>query len=125
METTAIRLRRIMEERGLKQRDILEKAAPYCEKYKIKLNKSDLSQFVNGKVVPGQWKLTILGMALGVSETWLMGYDVPMEREQPTPVTEDGLEDPLDKQLMEYVKKLTPDQKAFLLAQLKALIAQQ
>lgn len=125
METTAIRLRRIMEERGLKQRDILEKAAPYCEKYKIKLNKSDLSQFVNGKVVPGQWKLTILGMALGVSETWLMGYDVPMEREQPIPVTEDGLEDPLDKQLMEYVKKLTPDQKAFLLAQLKALIAQQ
>lgn len=125
METTAIRLRRIMEERGLKQRDILEKAAPYCEKYKIKLNKSDLSQFVNGKVVPGQWKLTILGMALGVSETWLMGYDVPMEREQPIPVTEDGLEDPLDKQLMEYVKKLTPDQKAFLLAQLKALIEQQ
>lgn len=125
METTAIRLRRIMEERGLKQRDILEKAAPYCEKYKVKLNKSDLSQFVNGKVVPGQWKLTILGMALGVSETWLMGYDVPMEREQPTPATEDGLEDPLDKQLMEYVKKLTPDQKAFLLAQLKALIAQQ
>lgn len=124
METTALRLRRIMEERGLKQRDILEKAAPYCEKYKIKLNKSDLSQFVNGKVVPGQWKLTILGMALGVSETWLMGYDVPMEREKPTPVTEDGLEDPLDKQLMEYVKKLTPDQKDFLLVQLKALTAQ-
>ena len=124
METTALRLRRIMEERGLKQRDILEKAAPYCEKYKIKLNKSDLSQFVNGKVVPGQWKLTILGMALGVSETWLMGYDVPMEREKPTPVTEDGLEDPLDKQLMEDVKKLTPDQKDFLLVQLKALTAQ-
>ena len=124
METTALRLRRIMEERGLKQRDILEKAAPYCEKYKIKLNKSDLSQFVNGKVVPGQWKLTILGMALGVSETWLMGYDVPMEREKPTPVTEDGIEEPLDKQLMEYVKKLTPDQKDFLLVQLKALTAQ-
>ena len=124
METTALRLRRIMEERGLKQRDILEKAAPYCEKYKIKLNKSDLSQFVNGKVVPGQWKLTILGMALGVSETWLMGYDGPMEREKPTPVTEDGLEDPLDKQIMEYVKKLTPDQKDFLLVQLKALTAQ-
>ena len=47
-----------------------------------------------------------------------------MEREKPTPVTEDGLEDPLDKQLMEYVKKLTPDQKDFLLVQLKALTAQ-
>lgn len=79
-ETTSSRLKFIMEQRGLKQIDILRLSEPYCEKYKVKLGKSDLSQFINGKVVPGQWKLTILGLALNVSEGWLMGLDVPITR---------------------------------------------
>lgn len=91
-ENTATRLQTLMDQRGLKQADILRLARPYCEKYKIKLGKSDLSQFVNGKVEPGQWKITILSLALNVSEAWLMGLDVPMERQTPTPVAEDGLE---------------------------------
>ncbi|MBE6722758.1 MAG: repressor LexA [Ruminococcaceae bacterium] len=81
--TTSERLKQIISERNLKQADILAAAKPYCKQYGIKLNKSDLSQFVNGKVEPGQWKLTILGLALNVSETWLMGLDVPMERNTP------------------------------------------
>ena len=79
-QTTAQRLKQIMAERNLRQSDILEKAQPFCNMYHIKLGKSDLSQFENGKVVPGQWKLTILGLALNVSEAWLMGFDVPMQR---------------------------------------------
>lgn len=77
---TSTRLKEIMLQRGLKQADIIRMAQPYCQKYQTKLGKSDLSQFVSGKVVPGQWKLTILGLALNVSEGWLMGHDVPMER---------------------------------------------
>ena len=68
-----------MSARHLKQIDILNLAKPYCEKYGVKLNRNDLSQYVNGKVEPGQTKLTVLGKALGVSEPWLMGYDVPMD----------------------------------------------
>ena len=79
--TTAQRLRQIMSERGLKQVDILNLASPFCTKYNIKLQRNDLSQYVNGKVEPGQEKLTILGLALNVNEAWLMGYDVPMLRE--------------------------------------------
>lgn len=78
--TTSERLNQIMRERNLKQVDILEAAKPYTEKYGIKLNKNDLSQYVSGKNEPGQRKLTILGLALNVSETWLMGYDVSRER---------------------------------------------
>ena len=74
---TSVRLKQIMSERGLKQVDILRMCAPLCEKYGIKLNKNDLSQYVSGKVSPGQDKLTILGQALGVDEVWLMGYDSP------------------------------------------------
>lgn len=72
----------------------------------------------------------LLADVLHCSPAYLMGWDEENSlsdenKNKPTPVTEDGLEDPLDKQLMEYVKKLTPDQKAFLLAQMKALIEQQ
>ena len=79
-ESTATRLKRLLAERGLKQVDIIEKAEPFCKKYGIKLTKSDLSQYVSGKVAPGQDKLSIIGMTLDVSEAWLMGYDVPMKR---------------------------------------------
>ena len=78
--STAERLQQLIRDRGIKQADILAAAQPYCERYGVKLNKSDLSQFVNGKSNPGQWKLTVLALALNVSEAWLMGLDVPMER---------------------------------------------
>lgn len=79
-EYTSIRLKEIMTQRNLKQVDILEMVQPYCKKYDIKMNKSHISQYVSGKVEPSQDKLVILGMALNVSEAWLMGFDVPKER---------------------------------------------
>ena len=78
--TTSERLRYIMKNRDLKQVDILTKCKPFCEKYNIRLAKNDLSQYVSGKVEPKQDKLSILGLALDVSEAWLAGYDVPMKR---------------------------------------------
>lgn len=71
---TSNRLKQIMKERRLKQVDIIEMCKPFCLKYDVKLGKNDLSQYVSGKVQPGQEKLTILGLALNVSEAWLMGY---------------------------------------------------
>lgn len=79
--TTSDRLRQIMSDRNLKQIDIINLAKPYCEKYGIKLGRNDLSQYVSGKVEPGQYKLYVLGQALNVNEAWLMGYEVPMERD--------------------------------------------
>lgn len=81
--TTAARLKQIMQERNIKQVDILELCKPYCIKYNEKLGKSILSQYVSGSVEPGQVKLAILGLALNVNEVWLMGYDVPKERDTP------------------------------------------
>ena len=78
--STSDRLKYLMETRNLRQADILEKIQPLCERYGVKIPRNAISQYVTGKVLPKQDKLTILGMALGVSEIWLMGYDVPMER---------------------------------------------
>ena len=74
--TTSSRLKEIMSERNLRQVDILEMIAPYSKKMDIRLAKNDLSQYVSGKVEPSQEKLTLLSLALNVSEPWLMGYDV-------------------------------------------------
>lgn len=82
---TSLRLRQIMRDRNLRQIDIINASQPFCEKYGVKLGKNDLSQYVNGKTEPGQDKLTILGLALNVSETWLMGYDVPITKEPSIP----------------------------------------
>lgn len=79
-DTTANRLKQLMKEYGLRQVDILRRAEPFCREHDVKMNKSDISQYVSGKVEPSQEKLAILGMALNVQESWLMGLDVPKER---------------------------------------------
>lgn len=78
--TTAERLKQIMAERNIRQVEILNRCKPYCKEYNMTMGRSDLSQYVSGKFTPGQRKLAILALALNVSEAWLMGYDVPMER---------------------------------------------
>jgi putative phage repressor len=70
-----------MKDRELKQVDILRMCEPLCAKYHVRLEKNDLSQYVSGKVTPGSDKLGILGLALNVSEAWLMGLNVPIERD--------------------------------------------
>lgn len=84
---TSDRLLQIMKQRNLRQIDILNLTRPYCLQYDVKMNKSDISQYVSGKVEPNQDKLAVLGMALNLNEAWLMGYDVPMERMPNDPLT--------------------------------------
>ncbi len=110
MKTTADRLKEYMQDTGLRQVDIVEKCKPYCEKYGERLGKSDLSQYVSGKIRPGQRKLTILGMALNVNETWLMGLDVPRQRNA-APEGSDIKADQLDLELARLITSLTLDQK--------------
>lgn len=80
-ETTQQRLRQVMSERNLKQIDILNMSKKYQDKYNIKMSKSHLSQYVNGKSSPDQHKLYLLAKTLGVSEAWLLGYDVQKEND--------------------------------------------
>lgn len=72
---TSMRLKQIMQDRNLRQIDVLNLCKPYCKKYNVKLGRNDLSQYVSGKVEPGNDKLSVLAEALNVSEIWLMGYE--------------------------------------------------
>ncbi|MGS0657094.1 helix-turn-helix domain-containing protein [Staphylococcus arlettae] len=74
------RLKQALTNSGMKQVDVINKTKQYYEETGVKVSKTDLSQYVNGKTEPGQKKLYVLAKALNVSEAWLLGYDVPTER---------------------------------------------
>lgn len=117
--TTADRLKEIMATRKLRQVDILNMCQPFCQKYDVKLQKNDLSQYISGKYTPSQTKLTILGLALNVSESWLMGYDVPMGRYTKTSsadLTEDEAE------LVELYRSVPDDKKVLCLQMIKTAL---
>ena len=118
---TSQRLKQVMTARNMRQVDVLKAAEPFCNKYGVKLGKNDLSQYVSGKVEPRQDKLTILGLALGVSEAWLMGYDVSMERSV-TPTAEIG--DGRTKEYMELFQLLNADQQALIIHAIKGLLSE-
>lgn len=83
--TASDRLKQIMEERHLKQIDIQRLCAPFCDQFDVRIKRNDLSQWVNGKHQPTREKLSVLALALDVSEAWLTGYDVPMDRQTYVP----------------------------------------
>lgn len=78
---TSDRLRELMAEKNWKQVDIINNSKQFQEKLGVKLGKSALSQYVNGVQAPDQKKLALLALTFDVSEAWLMGYDVPRERD--------------------------------------------
>lgn len=78
-ETTAQRLNQLISESGLRQVEILEKSKPYQKELDVKMGKSALSQYISGKSNPDQDKLVLLAKTFGVSEAWLLGFDVPRE----------------------------------------------
>jgi repressor LexA len=71
-ESFSTRLRKALEMRGLKQIDLAEKTG---------LGKSAINHYVSGKYEAKQKALYLIAKALDVSEAWLMGYDVDIERD--------------------------------------------
>ena len=97
MATSTERINQIMKEKKLRQIDILNLAKPFQQKYNIKFSKSHLSQYVNGKSNPDNQKIFLLSKVFGVTEAWLLGYNVPRyERIENTgPQTPQGLKIPV------------------------------
>lgn len=96
-QTTQQRLNQLMSERNLKQVDILNMSLPLQKETGIKMSKSHLSQYVNGKSSPDQHKLYLLAKTLNVSEAWLLGYDVPKEDKENGVPTIESIYNQLDR----------------------------
>lgn len=71
MELFSQRLKEILEIKSLKQTDLAKMTG---------LDKSLISNYISGKYKAKSTNLYLIAKALNVSEPWLMGYDVPMER---------------------------------------------
>lgn len=71
VSNSAKRLGELMQILNIRQTDLVEKTG---------IPKSAMSMYLNGKREPRQDKLTAIAEAYNINETWLMGYDVPMER---------------------------------------------
>ena len=65
------RIREALLLRGMKQSDLVRLTG---------IGKSAISEYVSGKYVPKQNATYAIAKALNVSEAWLMGYDVPIQR---------------------------------------------
>ena len=114
-----------MNEKNLKQADVLRMSEPYQRKYNVRMRKNDISQYVSGKVEPGQQKLFILSKTLGVSIEWLMGLDVKREiRNEETEIEKknDAIADIILQlrrdaeffELVQEISKLSPEQRSAL-----------
>ena len=68
---TSERLKMAISNANIKQVDLVNKTG---------INRSAISRYISGEYEPKQTAIYKLARALNVSEMWLYGYDVPMER---------------------------------------------
>lgn len=72
MPSIADRMKQAMDIRQMKQTDLVRRTG---------IGKSSISTYLSGDYEPKQKNIYKMAVALDVSEAWLMGYDVPMERQ--------------------------------------------
>ena len=73
MDTIARRLQMALDIRNMKQSDLVETTG---------IGKSSISTYLSGKYEPKQRNIYKMANALNINEAWLMGEDVPMERDE-------------------------------------------
>ncbi len=95
--TTAKRIREGMELRGIKQSELAEKTG---------ISKGALSSYLSERYLPKQNNIFLIAKALNVSEAWLMGGDVPIERIPETQANAESSISASDTQLFSYFHQL-------------------
>ena len=80
-DTFANRLKKALDYNNMRPIDLANKT---------KISKTQISNYLKGTYKAKQDKLYLIAKALNVSEAWLMGFDVSMEREW-FPTDDDGL----------------------------------
>lgn len=82
-ELTAKRLQFALSEMGMKPQELADKSG---------VNKSSISQYVNGSHAPSNISSGKMGKILNVNPLWLMGFDVEMRKEISSKSAESDME---------------------------------
>lgn len=112
MESFSQRLKETLEMKNIKQTDLAKRTG---------LDKSLISNYVSGKYKAKSTNLYLIAKALNVSEAWLLGYDVPMEKETPTIIDESGRVN----EFVDLFAQLTEEQQSLVISQIKGILSNQ
>ena len=114
--TCAERIKKALYIKGMKQSDL-------CRLTKIP--KSALSQYISGAFVPKQDRIYLMAKALNVSETWLMGLDVPMERQvkKVSPSESDLTEE--ERMILDLFRRVPDDKQQLVLQMIRVALGNQ
>ena len=115
LEHCSKRIAKALSIRNMKQSEL-------CEKTKIP--KSAISQYLSGAFEPKQDRLHIIANALDVDPVWLMGYDVPMERQEKNSPNEPTLTEG-EQMVLELFRKIPEDRQAEALDLLRVALRMQ
>ena len=110
--TCSERLTEGLRKRGMKQADL-------CKATRIP--KSAISQYISGVYEPKQDRIHLISKALNVSEAWLMGYDVPMERKGPSSDEQKITEG--EQILLDLFRKIPEDKQQLVLQMIRAALS--
>lgn len=71
-----------MEERGLRQVDIVRMCEPLCSQHGVKISRAGVCQYLSGRNNPSRLKLAILSEVLDVDVAWLSGLSDQKEMDK-------------------------------------------
>ena len=112
-ESCAARLKMALSIRNMTQAEL-------CQKTKIP--KSALSEYIKGLYDPKQDRLLILSEALNVDPAWLMGYEVPMEKEGKKRSPHDPTLTEGEKLMLDLFRQIPENQQPVVLAMIRAAL---
>jgi transcriptional regulator with XRE-family HTH domain len=99
--------------RGMKQAELCKLA---------QVPKSSLSLYLSGAYEPKQNRIFDIAKVLNVSEAWLMGYDVPMEREEQKTTPEELKLNEGEKMLLELFRRVPAEKQELVLGMIRAAL---
>lgn len=114
-EKCSVRIAKALSIRGMKQSEL-------CEKTRIP--KSALSQYISGSFEPKQDRLFLMAQALDVDPVWLMGFDVPMEKEKKSSPSERQLTEG-EKILLDLFRRVPEESQQMVLKMIRAALGSQ
>lgn len=116
--TCADRIKTALLIKGIKQSEL-------CRLTKIP--KSALSQYLSGAYEPKQDRIYLISRALNVSEAWLMGLDVPMERQKSSSSDKVAEPDITEGEmiLLDLFRRVPEDQQKLVLQMIRAALGNQ
>ncbi|MBR4296105.1 MAG: helix-turn-helix domain-containing protein [Clostridia bacterium] len=114
--STSERLQEAMRIAHMKQADLARATG---------LSKGGISNYVTGRYEPKSDIVSKLAKALGVSEMWLWGYDVPMERQKKKDSPSEAELSEGEQMLLDLFRRVPEDKQALVLQMIRVALGNQ